>query len=78
MDVHRWMADFKEDQQNARAEVLSSLLRLENKTDIVVEVLAAQQSGDPQFVDKVMDKMQCVSADFFTLSCGLPHNLVLV
>lgn len=55
------MADFEEDQQNAHVEVLSSLLKLENKTDLVIEVLAARQTGNQQFIDDAMDKMQCVS-----------------
>lgn len=60
------MANFEEDQHNAHVEVLSSLLKLQNKTDIVIEVLAAKQSGNQQFIDDAMDKMQCVSASLLT------------
>ena len=60
-EIHRWMVNFNEDQQNAHSEVLSSILKLDNKTEIVIEVLATLQAKNQKFIDEVMNKMQCVS-----------------
>lgn len=63
--THHWMANFDEDQRNFRAEVLSSLSKLETKANLLVEVVAARE--DEQYIDDAMDKMQCVSTAMITL-----------